>query len=43
MVHVQLVIGPFETKAAVLLIIVTSVIGYVFGTVGAFIWNRIHR
>jgi hypothetical protein len=29
--------------AAVVLIVITAVIGYIFGFVGAIIWNRLHR
>lgn len=37
------VVKPFDPVAAVTLIMVTGVIGYVFGFVGAIIWNRLHR
>ena len=37
------VIEPFEVLRAVLLIVVTSAIGYVTGTVFALLWNRLHR
>lgn len=35
-------VKPFDLTAAVALIVITSVIGYVFGLVGAVIWNRLH-
>jgi hypothetical protein len=36
------VIKPFDPVAAVALIVITTVIGYVFGFLGAIIWNRLH-
>jgi hypothetical protein len=36
-------IKPFDPVAAVALIVITAVIGYVFGFFGAVIWNRLHR
>lgn len=43
MIHLQLVIGPFDMTAAATLVVVTAVFGYVGGYVGAWIWNRVHR
>lgn len=37
------VVKPFDLLAAITLIMITCVIGYIFGFVGAFIWNRLHR
>jgi hypothetical protein len=37
------VVKPFDPLAAVALIVITSVIGYIFGLLGAVIWNRLHR
>jgi hypothetical protein len=37
------VVKPFDLVAAVALIVITTVIGYVFGFLGAVIWNRLHR
>jgi hypothetical protein len=37
------VVKPFDPLAAVSLGLITAVIGYVFGFVGAIIWNRLHR
>ncbi len=42
MVHMQILIGPFELKAAILLVIATFIIGYVFGWIFATIWNKLH-
>lgn len=36
-------VKPFDPVAAVALIVITAVIGYVFGFFGAIIWNRLHR
>ena len=43
MIHLSLTIGPFDGKAALTLIVVTSMMGYAFGYVGAWIWNRVHQ
>ena len=37
------VVKAFEPIAALTLIVITSMIGYVFGCVGAVLWNRMHR
>lgn len=37
------VIQPFDPSAAVTLILITALIGYLFGFLGAIIWNRLHR
>ena len=37
------VVKPFDPVAAVTLMMITGVIGYVFGFVGAIIWNRLHQ
>ena len=34
---------PFNFGLAIMLIVVTSVIGYLMGWVLAYIWNRVHR
>jgi hypothetical protein len=36
-------VKPFDPVAAVILIVITTVIGYFFGFLGAIIWNRLHR
>ncbi|MGE5208632.1 MAG: hypothetical protein ACM3KL_04795 [Alphaproteobacteria bacterium] len=36
-------VKPFDPVAAITLIAVTVVIGYLFGFFGAVIWNRLHR
>ena len=37
------VVKAFEPIAALTLILITSMMGYVFGYVGAVLWNRMHR
>ena len=37
------VVTPFDPIAAIALIAITIMIGYVLGLVGAIIWNRLHR
>jgi len=37
------VVKAFDPVAALTLIVITSVIGYVFGYVGAVFWNKLHR
>jgi hypothetical protein len=36
-------VKPFDLTAAVVLILITSAIGYIFGFLGAVIWNPLHR
>ena len=36
-------VRPFDRVAAVTLIVITAVIGFTFGFVGAVIWNSLHR
>ena len=36
-------VKSFDPVAAVALIVITAVIGYIFGFLGAVIWNRLHR
>lgn len=43
MIHLPIVIGPFEATAAASLIVMTAVVGYVVGYIGAMVWNRVHR
>lgn len=43
MVHLPIVIGPFNATAAGVLIVMTALIGYVGGCIGAWVWNRVHR
>jgi hypothetical protein len=43
MIHLNIVIGPFVATAALTLIVVTSVVGYILGYLGALVWNKVHR
>jgi len=43
MIHLPLVVGPFELIAAVVLVLLTSLTGYAIGWVLAYIWNALHR
>jgi hypothetical protein len=36
------IIAPFNPVAAITLLIITSVAGYLFGYIGALIWNKLH-
>jgi hypothetical protein len=42
MIHLEIVIGPFELIASIALIIFTSLMGYVIGFMGAWAWNRVY-
>lgn len=33
----------FDPRAALILVIITSFSGYVFGFIGAVLWNKLHR
>ena len=37
------VVKAFDPVAATTLLVITFIIGYVFGLVGGVIWNRLHR
>ena len=37
------VIKPFNLLAAITLIVITAVTGYIVGFVGTVFWNRLHR
>ncbi len=43
MVHLPYIVGPFDLKAAVTLVIVTAVIGYVIGFAFSLVWNSLSR
>lgn len=43
MIQPVYVVKVFDPIAALTLIVITSVIGYVFGTAGAVVWNKLHR
>lgn len=43
MIHLPIIIGPFNLTASLVLIIFTFVVGYIFGFIFAHLWNRLHR
>jgi hypothetical protein len=43
MIRPVYIVKSFDLSAAVTLIVITAVSGYVFGFLGAIIWNRLHR
>jgi len=43
MIRSIFVVRAFDPIAALTLIVITSMIGYVFGSSGAVLWNRMHR
>jgi hypothetical protein len=43
MIQPVYVVKPFNPLAAITLIVITAVLGYVFGFAGALIWNKLHR
>ncbi len=43
MIHLPLTVGPFDLSAAIVLILLTTAVGYIFGYLGACVWNRVHR
>ncbi len=43
MVSVPVIVRPFDLVAAVTVVVVAAVIGYVIGHVFAKIWNYLHR
>lgn len=42
MVHIPIVIGPFDAMAAITIVVAAAVAGYIVGLVVGEIWNRIH-
>ena len=43
MIHIPIVIGPFDGTAALTLVVMTAVMGYVMGYLGAWVWNKVHK
>ncbi len=43
MIQPVYIVKAFDLEAAVALIAITFVIGYLFGFIGALLWNRLHR
>lgn len=42
MIHLTIVIGPFDLAASMTLVVLTAATGYVLGYIGAWVWNRVH-
>lgn len=42
MIHIAVIIGPFDVSAAATVIIIASIIGYCVGYIIATVWNRVH-
>jgi hypothetical protein len=42
MIHLAIIIGPFDATAAGTLIVFTAVMGYVVGYIAALVWNKVH-
>lgn len=43
MIYPLYTVGPFSLATALALVIMTSIIGFIFGSFFAMIWNRLHR
>ncbi len=43
MIHTTTSVGPFDATAAVSLIVLTFVVGYVIGWGFSSLWNKLHR
>jgi hypothetical protein len=43
MIHLQLIVGPFDALASGTLIVMTFASGYVLGFIFARLWNWLHR
>jgi hypothetical protein len=43
MIRSVYVVKAFDLAATITLIVVTSLMGYVFGYIGAVLWNKLHR
>lgn len=43
MIHMSIVVGPFDLAMALSLVALTGVIGYVAGYVAGVVWNWAHK
>jgi len=43
MINPVYVVKGFDLKAAATLVVITFIIGYAFGFVGALLWNKLHH
>jgi len=40
MIHLAITIGPFDPIASITLVLATTILGYIGGYIGSFVWNR---
>lgn len=43
MVHMAVLIGPFDVSAAATVVVIASIVGYCIGYMFATVWNKVHR
>jgi hypothetical protein len=43
MLHIAVIVGPFDAQASATLIIMTAAFGYMLGYIGAIVWNKFHK
>ena len=43
MINPVYLVKAFDPKAAATLVVITFIMGYAFGFVGALLWNKLHR
>ena len=43
MIHLAIIIGPFNLAASLTLIVITTIFGYIIGWIATLIWNRVHQ
>jgi len=41
MIHLAITIGTFDPIASITLVLATTILGYIGGYIGSFVWNRI--
>ncbi len=42
MLHIPITVGPFDTSAAAVLVVMTYALGYALGYAGARVWKKVH-
>ena len=43
MVHLAVIIGPFDFMMALELVLLTAGVGYLVGYAAAVVWNKVHK
>ena len=43
MIHIPVIIGPFDATAAAVLVVMTAIVGYLIGCSSAWVWDKVHR